>query len=115
MARVFTLIFGEPGIGKSTAVKMALDGTIKVTDKLLPVKHVVYKSPRTGHYGAQIGRSTSPFPGTDGLGYSAAKQVLDWLSWCPYDNVIAEGDRLANMPFIQEVMADRFVFQAVHL
>jgi hypothetical protein len=99
MNRSFTLVIGEPGVGKTTAVNRILCGPATEFDR--PVPHLAYSTTA-----AQLGRRRGMFSGTDALSFGINPKAISWLSdgmLCPYRLVIAEGDRLANPAFIDAI------------
>jgi hypothetical protein len=110
----FCLVFGEPGIGKSTSVAAALAHGEILGEFREPMPHVLYRAEQRHEYACQLGRLSGHFPGTDGLSYSIVKKVIPFVDNAPLSSVIAEGDRLSNLPFLSSV-PERWVVDAVHL
>lgn len=95
-------LIGIPGSGKTTllnAVLGDLPSTIYKPGKGDPMPaYTVYPG------GIQLGFSEGLFGGTDRLPMNIQPRVLDWLDGCPYDRVVAEGDRLANPSFFSHLI-----------
>lgn len=90
-------IIGEPGVGKTTVVLSALP--LPSAELEAPIPHLVYPG------GVQLGRWRGQFSGTDGMTNNIKPRVLDWLGQPDGPSVVvAEGDRLANTKFFQDVV-----------
>ncbi len=101
-------LIGQPGSGKTTLLQAALAGL----DCFLaprPFAHIVYA------HGVQIGAMRDTFGGTDALPLNVQPVVTDWLKTCPYDTILAEGDRLANARFFEAVRAMGWVLTVAYL
>jgi len=101
-------LIGFPGAGKTTLLSKCLEG-IPSTTVLDPFAHVVYPG------GAQLGKVRGTFSGTDALSLSVQPKVVKWLSHRPYENIVAEGDRLANERFFQSVQEYGYHLTVVYL
>ena len=114
--QLFTLIIGEPGIGKSTALKNALSSVTPRGSLEKPVAHTLYKS-KSG-FGAILGtpyRENQAFPGTDGLAFNVQPKIPGFLESAQISACIAEGDRLANAKFVDALKTHGWKVQVVHL
>ena len=98
--RNFCLVFGEACIVKSTAVAKALHGAHVLAEFKQPVAHIVYK--QQSGMGCQLGRSHGEFKGTDGLSYTAINKIPPFINGT-FSDVLAEGDRLSNLSFINRL------------
>ena len=89
-------VVGVPGVGKTTLLRRVLPDPIE--ERIDPFPHLVYAG------GAQLGSAREEFGGTDALAMSVQPQVEEWLrEECPFDTIVAEGDRLANLKFFRAV------------
>lgn len=102
-------LIGSPGSGKSTLFAELLKGLecrigLRSSDNPVP-PHVVYP----GH-AVQLGAVRESFSGTDAMAMNVQPSVLKWLMPMNYFYsglpVIAEGDRLANAAFFNQVVAN---------
>lgn len=91
-------IIGVPGVGKSTILAEALRDTPIIGHFGKPIPHVAYSS------GGQLGVLRDKFSGTDGMSMSIQPKVLSFLAGCSWDAAVAEGDRLANGKFFEDVI-----------
>lgn len=113
----FCLVIGEPGIGKSTAVRRALNGASLMGHFKEPVLHSVYAA-WAGVYGCHLGTPSSAptaFPGSDGLAYNAAPRVVPFITGAEFVSVICEGDRLANLGFVERLKEGGWAVDVAHL
>jgi hypothetical protein len=110
----FCLVFGEPGIGKSTAVAAALAQAEVLGEFRDPLPHIVYRDISQHRYACQLGRISGTFPGTDGLSYNIVNKVVPFIASASFASVIAEGDRLSNLPFISS-LPDTWDVDVIHL
>jgi ABC-type dipeptide/oligopeptide/nickel transport system ATPase component len=91
-------IVGEPGVGKTTAVRRTLRG-VPAVQRQIPYVYITAYGPGV----VQLGWDREgAFGGTDSLGMAAKPYVVQYLADEAPTMVLAEGDRLANMPFFQE-------------
>lgn len=94
MTRRALYIIGEPGIGKSRALKLALPQSTQVDQRWQPFAHARYPG------GVVLGDLTHDvFPGTDRLSMGAITLVEAWIHRERPPHVVAEGDRLSNDRF----------------
>jgi len=93
-------VIGAPGSGKTTALRHVLEPFSK---------EVINLPPKVTYYEAgalvQIGYDRGTFSGTDTLAMNAQPRILQALDDYRWDNVVAEGDRLANVGFFEGVRA----------
>lgn len=92
-----TYVIGYPASGKSTAVEAALRNVPVVSEETTPFKFIQYAN------GYQLGAKREGRSGTDALPYSVQPKVLQFMEKNP-TSVIAEGDRLANTPFLRKLI-----------
>lgn len=113
-------LVGIPGSGKTSLLAVTLAGVPIIGQATKPVPHVVYPG------GCQLGTVNAFYtregpksrrsPGTDSSSMSVQPRVLQWLQGsCPYQNIVGEGDRLANLPFFTGVRAAGWELTVVHL
>ena len=113
-------IIGIPGAGKTTLLALTLVGIPSIGQANRPVPHIVYPG------GCQLGKVDAWYSregpikrrsgGTDSSSMSVQPRILTWLGGsCAYNNVLAEGDRLANLSFFQGVQAADWELTVVHL
>lgn len=97
MQKRFLYVIGVPGSGKTTLVREAL--------KDVPCEAVTEPAPARMVYpgGIQLGWDRPGFGGTDTLGLSVQPTAIRFLADHDYPNVLAEGDRLANLGFFQAI------------
>lgn len=95
--KALTYIIGEPGAGKSWLMEELTSDTPAV-DEAKPFAHRVYENGVV-----ELGRRREAFSGTDALAMDVKPKVLTWLTSEQPKLVLAEGDRLANMPFFDAV------------
>lgn len=90
---------GEPGAGKSTLMRnLTADYTASPQTK--PFAHTLYRKD-TKLIAAQLGADHPTFPGTDKLSMGIQPQAIQFLRTQPAPIVLAEGDRLGNLKFLQ--------------
>lgn len=90
-------VIGEPGVGKTTLVR----AVTRVPSEVQTKPYISWT-----HYtdlACQLGYDRQPFGGTDALGMAAQNHVLAWLNTKPYQYILGEGDRLANLKFLHAV------------
>lgn len=92
-------LIGPPGVGKTTALRSALDG-VQFAVATQPFAMQLYHHEGVGLYsGVQLGGERRGFGGTDTLGMNVVGLAEEWLKVTPIERVVAEGDRLANDRF----------------
>ncbi len=90
-------VVGAPGSGKTTLVRSLLAGVPRTSHPTPAPAHTRYPG------GVQLGVEREGFGGTDSLPMHAQPIVVDWLKTLRFQNVIGEGDRLANARFFAAV------------
>lgn len=93
------LIYGLPGVGKTTIVKRLLGVGNKVIEK--PFAH--YVTPNGIVFGTYEEHHDTPFLGTDKLSMSVQPLALDFILKNKDLNYIIEGARLFNESFIVDL------------
>ena len=97
-------VIGQPGAGKSTAVRSAL-AHLPRTSRPKPLAHTVYATEDGRDIAAiQLGVDRQDFPGTDTLSMGVFPVAVDFLKSYPAPVVIGEGDRLASKKFFEEAV-----------
>lgn len=91
--RPLLYVMGPPGSGKTTALRLALEGT-PYEGREEPLRHMVY-----GSGAIQLGMDRETFGGTDALPMNVNPTAIQFLHETEAPALIAEGDRLANGPF----------------
>jgi hypothetical protein len=102
-----TYIIGEPGSGKSWLVE-ELTAEADAEDTGSPFAMRRYDNGVT-----ELGKRREEFSGTDALAMDVKPKVVQYLEAVRPKLVLAEGDRLANMPFftaVRELGYDVFVY-----
>lgn len=92
---------GPPAAGKSTLVAALTKGLRREaceSYRLVPYEKLYRDDGELA--GAEIGRRRDGFPGTDTLNMSVMPDARKWIQSVSYPVVIAEGDRLASMRFL---------------
>lgn len=96
---------GAPGAGKTTTMT-ALTAWCDRVQADEPIPHVRLVDPTTATMvGVELGRDRDQFGGTDALPMSVSPMACLWMRSCGPDLVLAEGDRLAHMGFLQAAVA----------
>lgn len=97
MKRLVYLV-GVPGAGKSTVVRKAMEHLPMMPEsRPKPFQHLYWPKQDASY----LGRSNGDFPGTDTLSMSVQPKVLEWLREGAPSLVFGEGDRLANLKFLE--------------
>lgn len=104
----FLYLIGMPGAGKTTVLRKALEGLEAVQERV-PFAHLRYPG------GVQLGAQRGAFSGTDALAMNCQPGVLVWLRRSAFPAVVAEGDRLANRSFFQELQLQGWALTVVFL
>lgn len=107
-------VIGEPGIGKSTAVR-ALTSRYDAVQQDEPVPHINYADETGVHAFQQIGRDREGFAGTDALSMSIISKAEDFLFRDATDRVLLEGSRLANTRFLSAAEQAGYLVTLLHL
>lgn len=88
-----TYLIGEPGVGKTTLLTAVTDGLPGMAIRR-PFARTVYDCGVVA-----LGEARAVFGGTDTLSMSVQPKVVDWAEMPDYEDIIGEGDRLANGKF----------------
>lgn len=97
-------IIGQPGAGKSTALRSALQH-LNRAQQTKPIAHTLYaKDGNTNIIAVQLGADRPDYPGTDTLSLGVFPTAVEFLKSYPAPTVIAEGDRLASPKFFEEAI-----------
>lgn len=102
MKRLLLSVIGEPGVGKSTAVRLmwAALGVERSELGHDGVPHMLRFDGSDRLIGAEVGLDRHPFGGTDALSMSVMPQALEWIQrQRDVPLIVAEGDRLASPRF----------------
>lgn len=115
------MLIGSPGSGKTTLLG-AVTNDIPRAERRYPFLHLAYYGIPSddGHTdlvtGIELGGTGSgPFRGADRLGMAVQPLVVKTLDAKRWDNVIAEGDRLANAKFFTAVMQLGYDLSVIYL
>lgn len=113
------MIIGEPASGKSSLVGYLVKDLAYAIDKK-PFWHTVYYTQSGEEIAVQLGwrpefGEGAKFAGTDRLPYDVVKHATKWLHTQNHDNVIVEGDRLANERFIDSAINFGYAVEIVHV
>lgn len=97
-------VIGQPGAGKSTAVRSALAHLPRIS-RSQPLAHMVYfAEDGDGVVAIQLGADREGFPGTDTLSMGVFPVAVDFVKSYPAPTIIGEGDRLASAKFFEEAV-----------
>lgn len=107
-------VIGEPGIGKSTAVR-ALTSRYDAVPQETPVPHINYADRDGVHAFQQVGRDREGFGGTDALSMSIIDQAEQFLLREAGPRVLLEGSRLANTRFLSTAEQAGYLVTLLHL
>lgn len=113
------VVIGEPGSGKSSLVR-AMTDTLSYSIEKKPFWHTIYYDGADNELGAQLGWTPEygdgkDFAGTDRLASDAVNKAAKWLKSASYQNLIVEGDRLANSRFIDGAMSAGYNVEIVEV
>lgn len=97
--RSLLVIIGQPGAGKTTALRLALRGVPRVCDGSSRPPVMLYPG------GAQLGIDRGRFSGSDAYPLHVQPLAIAWLRDSPFKNVVAEGDRLSNEGIFQAALS----------
>jgi hypothetical protein len=99
-------VIGPPGVGKSTLMRELTAGCDR-QPSLAPFAHDLLFDPATGaEVGAELGKQRPDFPGTDTLPMNVATVAYEWVQAEDAPGLmLAEGDRLAHMAFLDAARA----------
>lgn len=95
---IVVYVVGVPGAGKTTLTTRVRERFGVVSEPTQPLKHTLV-GPGDVAY-AEMGHCRAPFGGTDSLPMNVQPKAVAWIRSKPYDVVLAEGDRLANLGFL---------------
>lgn len=104
-----TYIIGPPGVGKTTFVAELTKG-LPVHRAERPFVRSLYQCGVV-----ELGEKRGTFSGTDALAMNVQPRVLDWATFPEYGDVLAEGDRLANLSFLQGMAGQGFAVTLLRL
>jgi hypothetical protein len=113
----FDLVYlsGAPGAGKSTLMAELTKGCFRVA-LAEPIPHDTlsygWQGPRLG---VELGRRRETFSGTDALAMSIHPRACQWIATRPQTLVLAEGDRLATLGFLNAAVDAGYRVTLVHL
>lgn len=113
-ARLIYLV-GQPGSGKSMLMSLLTANLLRLSYEPpeVPVAHDVLIDKVTGAIiGAEIGKRRAFFSGTDALPSSVIEKAIPWVESEPYELLLAEGARLANIRFLKAAMENYQVILA---
>ena len=96
-------LIGQPGAGKSTLAALLVDGLVPLSIEERPFAHTLWPGGV-----AELGARREKFSGTDALSMSVQPRVVEWLRNERPPYVLAEGDRLANGRFFNEVLGSGY-------
>jgi hypothetical protein len=112
-------ISGPPAAGKSTLMRELTKNCQRVFRTVrngAELPHQILFDNQSGFtIGAELGKSHPRFPGTDTLAMNIAPKARQWILTKPYPLVLAEGDRLANMGFLEAAATAGYLVTLVHL
>lgn len=113
----FTYLLGDPGVGKSTAmrwIRFHLGVQARQVDK--PFAHQLWMKDGVVE-AVEFGAIRPPFPGTDTLSMSVIEKAIPYTEALAMKRVPiwAEGDRLANNRFFEAVRAAGYTLQLFYL
>lgn len=97
---IVVYLVGYPGAGKTSLTAAIRERHQLLGEETQPLKHTLL-----GHAGqiryAELGHSRAPFGGTDSLPMNVQPKACAWIRTQPFDLILGEGDRLANIGFLQ--------------
>jgi hypothetical protein len=108
-------LFGEPGIGKSTVLKIMTNNLTLDPPAPAEPNTPLLKTQRFPN-GIILGYDDgSTFTGTDRLSMGVQPDAIKWVTTAPLpDTILGEGQRLANIAFLTE-LAQRTNLTPVHI
>lgn len=108
-------LIGEPGVGKSTTMQTLTAGLERVYAGT-PLHHEILRQPgEVATIAMELGRTREGYPGTDTLALNANPKAINFVSWRPAPIMLAEGDRLANMAFLEAAQQAGYRVHVAHL
>lgn len=109
-------LFGPPAAGKSTLMAALTAGCLRYP-MANPFAHDLLIRPLFGTdlLGIELGRHRQPFPGTDALGMAVSPRAKAFLAGQPSPLVLAEGDRLAHIGFLDAAADAGYAVTGVYL
>lgn len=109
-------VFGEPGVGKSTACAAALAPYTAVPQPDARCPHLAYYTSRGRLAALQLGLDHPDHPGTDRLSMAILPDARAWISTVHPDiPILGEGDRLATPRFWYAATDAGHTLTLVHL
>jgi len=103
-----TYLIGVPGVGKTTLIKKVTEG-VPAYLATSPFARSIYPCGVV-----QLGQNRGTFSGTDALALNVQPRVLEWATVPDYGDVLAEGDRLANLSFLQGMVDKGFDVSVIY-
>lgn len=92
-------VIGEPGAGKSALVDTLVYGTERYVEEV-PLRRLVYANGVV-----ELGDRGGDWAGTDRLPFNVQRKAEAWARDTRAERLLAEGDRLANEPFFDALLA----------
>lgn len=112
MSKKVTMIIGEPATGKSTLIRQLMASRPWVFQKLKWVPH--HRNNESAILG-DYSSSSEMFPGTDRLSMAVQPHARQWIRESGAQMFLFEGDRLGNLKFIEQLMADGHDLKVIRL
>jgi hypothetical protein len=117
---IMLYLVGAPGVGKTTLMGEITKCCGRETVRK-PFAHDVLRPDKLRGRGGMVpdaiemGRRRESFSGTDALSMGVQPKAVDWISTGPAKIVLAEGQRLANAPFLMAARHAGYKVILVHL
>lgn len=112
--KVLVYLAGPPGAGKSSVMAALTQGCGRVARRD-PVRHDVLLDRDGTRVAVELGARRDSFSGTDALPMNVAPAARAWLAGYPGPLVLAEGDRLAIMSFLDAAARAAYQVTLVYL
>lgn len=93
-------LIGEPGVGKSSTMRALTAGLDRMYHSQ-PLHHEMIAPPDGRAVALELGRTRPGFPGTDTLALNASPRAIAFVASRPAPLILAEGDRLAHVGFLE--------------
>lgn len=107
-------LVGAPGVGKSTTMRALTAGCDRVY-RPRPLHHDLLCDRDAQPVAVELGRQRPGFPGTDTLPLNVAPTAAAWVAQRPAPLLLAEGDRLAHIGFLQAAEQAGYSINVVYL